>query len=127
MRAMRSESGATAVEFALILPLLILLVFGIVSFGFAFNRMQGLHAAAREGARLGSVPGVTVGQVQSRVTDALDGVSVTLNGAPAVDACDGSIGDTVVVTVSADTDLEIPLWGSQTITMTGRGEFRCEV
>jgi hypothetical protein len=31
-----------------------------------------------------------------------------------------------VVTVQANTDLDIPLWGSQTVTLTGKGEFKCE-
>ncbi|MFT7646169.1 MAG: Flp pilus assembly protein TadG, partial [Candidatus Poriferisodalaceae bacterium] len=40
---------------AIILPVLVLLMFGIVEFGLAFNRLQGVHAAAREGARVGAV------------------------------------------------------------------------
>lgn len=54
---LRVERGASAVEFALVLSLLFLLVFGIIQFGIAYNRTQGLHAAAREGARVAAVGG----------------------------------------------------------------------
>ncbi len=46
------DRGATAVEFALVLPLLLLLVFGIIDFGRALNAQITLTQAAREGARL---------------------------------------------------------------------------
>jgi Flp pilus assembly protein TadG len=49
---MRGERGATAVEFAFIVPLLILLVLGIAEFGHAFQVQGTLSAAAREGVRL---------------------------------------------------------------------------
>lgn len=47
----RGERGATAVEFAVILPILIVLVFGIIAFGFGFARWVALTNGAREGAR----------------------------------------------------------------------------
>lgn len=49
---MRSERGATAVEFAMIMPLLIALVIGIAEFGRAFQVQGTLSAAAREGVRM---------------------------------------------------------------------------
>ena len=49
---LRTERGATAVEFALIVPLLIMLVIGIAEFGRAFQVQGTLSAAAREGVRL---------------------------------------------------------------------------
>lgn len=48
------ERGATMVEFAVSLPLLIVLVVGIFDFGSAFNFKQELNNAAREGARYSS-------------------------------------------------------------------------
>src|SRR3954466_4357087 len=45
------ERGASAVEFAFIVPLLIMLVLGIIEFGHAFQVQGTLSAAAREGAR----------------------------------------------------------------------------
>jgi Flp pilus assembly protein TadG len=45
------ERGASAVEFAFIVPLLIMLVLGIAEFGHAFQVQGTLSAAAREGVR----------------------------------------------------------------------------
>src|SRR3954453_1805448 len=50
-RGLRTERGASAVEFALIVPLLVLLVLGIAEFGHAFQVQGTLSAAAREGVR----------------------------------------------------------------------------
>jgi len=47
----RSDRGAAAVEFALVAPILILLVVGIAEFGRAYNVQNSLSAAAREGVR----------------------------------------------------------------------------
>jgi Flp pilus assembly protein TadG len=51
----RDERGAALVEFALVLPLLLVVIAGIVDFGFAFQRYEVLTNAAREGARLGTL------------------------------------------------------------------------
>ena len=53
-RGMRSERGGVAVEFAIILPILMLLVFGIIDFGHAWYMKQIVINASREGARYGT-------------------------------------------------------------------------
>ena len=50
-----SEQGQTMTEFAIILPLLVVLLFGIIQFGIAFNNYVTLTDAARAGARKGAV------------------------------------------------------------------------
>jgi Flp pilus assembly protein TadG len=50
-----SERGQTMTEFALVLPLLVMLLFGIIQFGVAFNNYITLTDAVRAGARQGSV------------------------------------------------------------------------
>jgi Flp pilus assembly protein TadG len=50
-RGIGGEQGAVAVEFALILPVLLLLVFGIVDFGHAWFMRHVLQNSCREGAR----------------------------------------------------------------------------
>ena len=51
----RRQDGAAAVEFALLLPLLVLLLFGFIQFGIAFNTRIQATNAAREAARLAVV------------------------------------------------------------------------
>ena len=46
-----AERGATAVEFAILLPLLLLMLFGTIDFGYLVNRNTTINNAAREGAR----------------------------------------------------------------------------
>ncbi len=48
------ERGAALLELALVLPLLLVVIAGIVDFGFAFQRFEVITNAAREGARLGT-------------------------------------------------------------------------
>jgi Flp pilus assembly protein TadG len=66
----RSESGASAVEFALLLPVLMMVLFGIIEFGMALYRQAILTNASREGARLAivqSVPPITTAAVNARI------------------------------------------------------------
>lgn len=51
----RGADGAAAVEFALVAPLLILLVFGILSYGYLLSFRQAMSQGAAEGARAGAV------------------------------------------------------------------------
>lgn len=50
----RDEGGANAVEFALVLPVLVMLVFGVLWGGLALNSQVALNQSAREAARFGA-------------------------------------------------------------------------
>jgi Flp pilus assembly protein TadG len=52
-----AERGAALVEFALAVPLMLVVFAGIVDFGFAFQRYEVITNAAREGARMATLPG----------------------------------------------------------------------
>jgi len=52
---LRNERGQTMTEFAMVLPLLVVLLFGIVQFGIAFNNYVTLTDAVRAGARKAAV------------------------------------------------------------------------
>lgn len=52
---LKSHTGASVIEFAVILPLLILLIFGIIEFGMLLYNQQVITNASREGARAGIV------------------------------------------------------------------------
>src|SRR4029450_3398373 len=70
-KRLRSESGAELIEFALTLPLLLLLVLGIIEFGFMFQEYEVVTNAAREGARIGVLPAFTAGDATTRVNQYL--------------------------------------------------------
>ena len=74
--AFRSERGQSITEFALVLPLIVLLLFGVIQFGITFNNYVTLTDAVRAGARKGAVSrhlddpeGATEAQVRAAATD----------------------------------------------------------
>ena len=69
-RARRGEGGVVAVEFALVMPLLLLLVFGTIEFGFMLNRDMIVGNASRDAARLASLNG-SYTEVRDTVTSEL--------------------------------------------------------
>jgi Flp pilus assembly protein TadG len=69
LRRFRSERGAELIEFALVLPILLLVFAGIVDFAQMFQRYLTINNAAREGARIAVLPGYTQTDVQNRVTE----------------------------------------------------------
>ncbi|MGN6676792.1 MAG: TadE/TadG family type IV pilus assembly protein [Streptosporangiaceae bacterium] len=76
------DRGAAAIEFALLFPLLMLIVFGIIDFGRALNAQITLTQAAREGARLDALGEPNVqSQTQSAATG-LSPVNVTVTACP---------------------------------------------
>jgi Flp pilus assembly protein TadG len=77
----RSDEGQAVVEFALVVPVLLLLVLGVFEFGRAWSAHQAVTDAAREGARVAVIadPAITEDSVRKVVRNALSGAS--LNGA----------------------------------------------
>jgi Flp pilus assembly protein TadG len=67
LRRLGAEDAAQLVEFALVLPMLLLVVLGIAEFGFIFQRYEVVTNAAREGARMAVLPGYTTADVDARV------------------------------------------------------------
>jgi Flp pilus assembly protein TadG len=65
LRALRSERGAELVEFALVLPIFLILVGGITDFARLFFSYEIVTNAAREGARLASLPGYDLNNYQA--------------------------------------------------------------
>src|SRR5438046_2996127 len=63
-----ARRGVALVEMALVLPIFITVVLGIVEFGRAMMVSQLVTNAAREGARLSIIDGTTNTDVQSRIT-----------------------------------------------------------
>ena len=69
---LRKDDGAAAVEFALIVGVLVMLIFGMLQFGLTFFELQSLRASAREGGRVGAVGG-TPDTIRARIADASNG------------------------------------------------------
>ena len=68
-RRAANERGAALVEAAFVIPLLLLLVLGVVEYGFIVNRGTLLNNAAREGGRE-AVFGSSQSEIEQRVRDA---------------------------------------------------------
>jgi len=98
-----NERGQAVIEMALTLPLLLIIVFGIIDFGFMFQRYEAVTNAAREGARLGvlvSSAGYTDVEAQNRALDYLRASG--LNGT--VRSCGGAeVKDTMCAQMATST------------------------
>ena len=120
-----NRSGAAVVEFAVVAPVFILLVFGMIEFGRMVMVQQVLTNASREGARLAVLDGVTVSDVEASVetflaASAVSGATIAVDPDPLSDA---NLGDPVTVTVSVPFGsvswLPVPMYiGGQTLTAT---------
>lgn len=73
----RERHGATAVEFAIVAPLLFVVFFAAVEFARINVVRHSIDVAAYEGARAGILPGATEADVQARVAEVLANVSVS--------------------------------------------------
>jgi Flp pilus assembly protein TadG len=122
--AQRDQDGAAAVEFALLLPLLVLLLFGLIQFGIAFNTKIQATNAAREGARM-AVVGI------DNWADVGGGLAfwqaVQQNaGVGDIDNCvldtTDVVGGTLTVTFDYPLDLVIPFMPSPPSWQTGRAQ-----
>ncbi len=72
----RRDNGAAAVEFILVLPILLILVFGIIQFGITFTGVLALNNAARQGARVGVVSLNTCDSVMGQVYQGSSSIGV---------------------------------------------------
>ncbi len=124
---LRGERGATAVEFAFILPLLIVLVLGIAEFGRAFQVSGTLSAAAREGVRVMALQNdpaaarTAVRNAAPSLNPAVTNAQITITPA----SCPtGATSTTVRVTVTYPLPFLTGFFGSG-VTLSGTGVMRC--
>ncbi|MFC8597920.1 TadE/TadG family type IV pilus assembly protein [Isoptericola sp. NPDC057191] len=120
----RTERGAAAVEFALVVPLLLVLVLGIVELGRLYHVQAMLDGAAREGVRamaLKNDPAAARAATRAAASPVAltDGqISVTPT------SCAGTTGANATVTVTSHPDLLTGFFDSD-ITLTGKATMRC--
>jgi Flp pilus assembly protein TadG len=100
-RSIRDEGGQAAVEFALVLPFLLMMLIGIVEFGRAWNQHQVITDAARESARKASLYGtVTEAEVKKVATDAMAAAGIDYRRATIdIDNLDGESNTNVTVSI----------------------------
>jgi Flp pilus assembly protein TadG len=128
----QDERGAVAVEFAILVPLLVVILFGITALGIALFRMVNYTSAAREGARYAAVhcrpeaTACTADLIEGRVTQAANGNPIG-PGSPVADRdCSVAPGEPVTVSWDQSVPVQIPLLPDLSFTRTIAGTFRCE-
>ncbi len=109
------------VEFALVLPVLLMLILGGIELGRGLHLKSLLTHASREGARAAAVGNTDAEQVTIDATGGLDPAQlvVTINPDPCV------AGDPVTVTVSYPFSYSIPFVTDATTTIVETGTMRC--
>jgi Flp pilus assembly protein TadG len=105
LRVLRNNRGQAMVEMALLLPMLMMLVFGILEFGRAWNAHQALTDAAREGTRrmvVMSGAGVTDATVKQTVKEALGRVKLDTTATTVITltGLNGGVGTEASVAIS---------------------------
>jgi len=78
------DRGAELIELALVLPILLFVAAGIMEFGFLFQRAEVVTNAAREGARIATLPGYATADVEARVRNYLAASGLTCGAGCAI-------------------------------------------
>jgi Flp pilus assembly protein TadG len=128
------DQGTAMVELALILPLLLLLIVGVVRFGVAFNAKIEMSGAAREAARYmvahQSAPDLAAARLAAK--NASPGLALTDAEITIVNTSGGSACATTApygairVTITRSYSLEAPLLPvSYSVGVTGIGDMQC--
>lgn len=119
-----SEAGAVAVEFAILLPVLVMLLLGIMEFSRVYNAQASLSAAAREGVRVMAISGRSADAITAVKSTAVsvkpglvDSNIVFKNSRTGTTAC--SSGDTMTVTITYSLSTLTRIAGPFTVTAKG--------
>jgi Flp pilus assembly protein TadG len=114
-----SERGAVAVEFAIVAPLLVMLLLGIMEFSRVYNAQASLSAAAREGVRVMAITGKT-----ADATNAAKSAAASLK--PGLQGTDMHFGTPCPPTIPAGTSPQTTVTITYTMsTLTGiAGPFK---
>lgn len=129
MKNLKNHKGQALVEFAIILPVILLLVMGIFQFGMMLNSYLTIENASREGARAGIV-GSSDAEIQEliiAISPILDPLNVTVDITP--NETDRGSGDTLTVKVTYNYKLTVPIISSlfnNVIVLNGQTSMRVE-
>ncbi|PAY23395.1 pilus assembly protein TadE [Dietzia natronolimnaea] len=120
------DRGAAAVEFALVVPVLLTLVLGIIEFGRAYNIQTTLSNAARDGVRVMALQN-DVDAAKSAATNAATGLGIPASDVVVTPLNCAPEDSTPTATVTVTYQFE-PLSGFLPLgdlTLTGTGSMRC--
>ncbi len=128
-----SEDGAAAVEFALVVPLLLTLLFAIIEFGTAYNAQILVTNAAREAARTIAVDRDAGAMTATEAAEAavepvagqFDDFTVSFSPAPAATGRACPPGTRITVTAVADRPLLSGFLGLEPFELTGKATRLC--
>jgi len=120
MRCIRDESGGSAAELALVLPVLLMVLIGTVQFALVHHARTVAETAAIEGARLAASDGYGVEQGALRVRDVLEaGLGASAAG---FTISAETQGDVVITRASGEYSLFIPWVSSLAIPIEASAE-----
>lgn len=110
MKSLRNEKGQSLVEFAILLPVLLLLIMGILEFGLMLNSYLTINNSAREGARLGIVSGSNseISNLITNISPNLDSQNLHVSITPPLEGSRKS-GGTISVEVIYNYQVTIPI------------------
>lgn len=117
------DRGAAMVELALILPILVMLLVGIVEFGRAYSAQVSIQGAAREGAR-----SLALRETDDKVNDAVERAAVSANvvSVDKDERCLTPSSEYATVTVNATFKFFIPFVSSLGDTdLSATASMRC--
>ena len=118
------EAGESMVEFALVLPVLLLVLVGVVQFALVHHAQNVVTTAAQEGARLAAAEGGDAVDGEQRTRDVL-GSGLGRNG-ESFDVAAADDGETVTVRASGDYPLIFPWLGRRDIGLDATATVRTE-
>lgn len=127
------EDGAVAVEFAVIMILLFMILFGVIEFGITLSKYEVYIGAAREGARYAAVrckpessSGCTNALIETRVKNSAAGYSLSNDPTASTVCGDANAGSEVTVSWNQHFSIQIPFVPDLSFDKDVKGVFRCE-
>jgi Flp pilus assembly protein TadG len=121
-RRATNEVGAAMVEMAIVLPLLMVLVFGIIEYGRLYNAQITLTHAAREGVRDYAIH-QDPAQAESTARQAIS--NTMLPGPLGVTTSACNPGSPTTMNLTYPFSIRIPFLGDDLLTITAEGVMRC--
>ena len=126
-RKKKTRWAAVAVEMAVVTPLLLTLLFGMIEYGWVFTVRQALVTAAREGARTAALPGSTDADIQGRISNYMTPLGLTGYQATFTHATTGTPIETVQISIPrCSVSLLGGYFGQHTGNMTASCSMRKE-